>query len=72
MRRRGRKDREKQEVPSMRKALQLDDLHGEGSERIGKCLDALDVFVSKIVKILRYNPVARLFLGEFLLLDVIK
>ena len=65
-RRGGRNGRRKAEAgPSMRTAL----LQGSSSisdgttQRIGKSLDAVDEFVSKSGKVLRSNPIARLFFG---------
>lgn len=52
-------------APTMRAALWLDGLPGAGSnsQSIGKSLDVLDGFLSSSGKILRHNPVARLFFG---------
>jgi len=65
-RRGGRNGRRKAEAgPSMRTAL----LQGSSSisdgtmQRIGKSLDVVDEFVSKSGKVLRSNPIARLFFG---------
>lgn len=53
---------------SMRSALNLDVVQGEGSERVGKSLDALDKFLVDSGKFLRYNPLARLIFIVYLLM----
>jgi len=61
-----RNGRKKGNGPSMRTALQIDSGGGgggQGSQRIGESLDVLDGFLSKSGKVLRYNPIARLFFG---------
>jgi len=66
-----RNGRKKADAPSMRMALQIDSFEGSnsgGGQSIGKSLDVVDGFLTKSGKILRYNPIARLFFGTSLLL----
>lgn len=68
MRRRGKKSPGSYAASSMRSALHLDVIRGEGSERVGKSLDALDKFLVESGKFLRHNPVARLLFIVYLLM----
>ena len=64
-RRRGRSPKPE----TIRSALQLDALaHNNSAEQIGKALDGLDSFLLQSGKILRYQPVARLFFILYLIM----
>jgi hypothetical protein len=71
MRRRGatnRRSKVTNRSESIREALHLNVVQGEGTERIGKTLDSLDAFLTQSGKFLRYNPLARLLFILYLLL----
>jgi Golgin subfamily A member 5 len=69
MRRRGgggRRSPTHRTVPTMRSALHLGP--GQSTEKIGKALDGIDVFLVESGKFLRYNPLARLLFIVYLLI----
>jgi hypothetical protein len=59
--RRGRRERDTTDLPSMRKALMLENDHTQTSVKIGQFLDTIDSVLVKVGRILHQNPFARLF-----------
>jgi hypothetical protein len=64
-----RRRRREPKVETIRSALHLDSLsQTKSTEQIGKALDGLDSFLVQSGKVLRYQPIARLFFILYLLM----
>lgn len=65
MTRRGRKEREGNDLPSMKKALMLENTYGQKSAKLAETLDLVDLVLVRVGRLLRLNPFVRLFFGTW-------
>lgn len=66
--RRGRKEREGTDIPSMKRALMLENAYGQKSVKFAEILDAVDAILVRLGRLLRLNPFMRLFFVIYLLM----